>query len=159
LPQSWKGFALSFQIAPVSFAINVDLCGTLLHPFTQSPMQTETTSHATQDSGRRDPGAEGGAPELRSPGTRDVDVADQQRKIDAASAWLSSATSSAPVTRRFVGVGELERTGYIPEGSSAEREASNVTQQAREPEGADFSPTVCAAPENRQIDDPDGAFR
>lgn len=34
--------------------------------------------------------------------------------------------------RRFRGVGELERTGYIPAGSAAEREARNASSVQRE---------------------------
>lgn len=37
--------------------------------------------------------------------------------------WERSALAATEADRRFFGVGELERTGYIPTGSADEREA------------------------------------
>lgn len=46
---------------------------------------------------------------------------------------MSEAVSDQSDKRRFRGVGELERTGYIPAGSAAEREAGAAEEVKRRP--------------------------
>lgn len=40
---------------------------------------------------------------------------------------------SAAASRRFTGVGELERSGYIPKGSAMERETGDAGQAINQP--------------------------
>lgn len=45
---------------------------------------------------------------------------------------MAPSSAESETARRFTGVGELERTGYIPAGSAAERESSSLSAGASE---------------------------